>query len=416
MATDIISYISRDLRSPEGGFYSAEDADSLPSNDSKVKKEGAFYTWTASQLDELLEDNSELFKFHLGVEGDGNCDPRHDIQGELKGQNILYTAHTLEKTAQKFGVALEKTREIIDNSLALLKEYRDKERPRPHLDDKILTSWNGLMISGLSKAVEILDENRDMSSTALKLAEDSASFIRENLYDERTGELRRSYRKGAGPVGQADDYAFLIQGLLDLYEASGKEQYATWAIRLQEKQDELFYDKEDGGYFASAPDEHILVRMKDAQDGAEPSAVSVTLHNLYRLAHFAEDRHAEYGANAESILRTNSQLLNHAPFALATMVGAAMSANKGYRQFILIGDPKSPQTREFIQKIRTKFIPNRVLIYLDPNNPPAELSKLNGTLNELIKRTETDAKPNIRICENFTCSAPINSVEELKID
>lgn len=301
MAIDIVTYVSRDLRSPQGAFYSAEDADSLPTNESTIKKEGAFYVWTAAQLDELLGENSGIFKSHFGVEKGGNCDPKHDVQGELKDQvsqeastrngssaesrcqNVLYTAHTVEETAQKFGVPTEQVQDTLDKCLARLKEYRDKNRPRPHLDDKILTCWNGLMvsgllsmssdrdsllnhlllqISGLAKASEVLE---GQATDALKLGEESAAFIKKELYDEKTGELKRSYREGSGPTGQADDYAFLIQGLLDLYEASGKEEYVEWAIRLQEKQDELFYDKEGGGYFASAPDPHILVRMKDAQ-------------------------------------------------------------------------------------------------------------------------------------------------------
>lgn len=128
-------------------------------------------------------------------------------------------------------------------------------------------------ISGLAKASEVLKEQ---AANALGVAEESAAFIKKELYDEKTGELRRSYREGPGPTGQADDYAFLIQGLLDLYEASSKEEYVAWAIRLQEKQDELFYDKEGGGYFASAPDPHILVRMKDAQ-------VRSLEHSPYRM-------------------------------------------------------------------------------------------------------------------------------------
>ena len=119
-----------------------------------------------------------------------------------------------------------------------------------------------IQISALSKASEHLPTH---SRKALALAESAASFIRTHLYDSTTGALRRSYREGPGPIGQADDYAFLIQGLLDLYEASGKEEYVVWAVRLQERQDELFYDEDGGGYFASAPDEHILIRMKDAQ-------------------------------------------------------------------------------------------------------------------------------------------------------
>lgn len=411
MANNIINYIYRDLRSPGGGFYSAEDADSLPSNDSTVKKEGAFYVWTAAQLDELLVDDSELFKFHYGVKENGNCDPRHDVQGELKGQNVLYVAHTLEETANKFGIPNEQVQATLDKCLARLKEHRDKHRPRPHLDDKILTCWNGLMISGLAKASEVLEGR---ANATLVLAEQSAAFIKKNLYDEKTGELRRSYREGPGPTGQADDYAFLVQGLLDLYEASGKEEYVTWAIRLQEKQDELFYDQEGGGYFASAPDPHILVRMKDAQDGAEPSAVSITLYNLNRLAHFAEDRHVEYQAKAQSILRSNSQLLEHAPFALATMVSAALIAERGYRQFIVSGDAGSPDTAAFLQAIRQAFVPNRVLVHLDPARPPRELAKLNGTLRALID-DPNNARPNVRVCENFTCGLPIYDPKDLKL-
>ncbi|KAI0371371.1 hypothetical protein BV20DRAFT_1069463 [Pilatotrama ljubarskyi] len=414
MAKDIVSYVARDLRSPEGGFYSAEDADSLPSNDSTVKKEGAFYVWTAKQLDELLGADSEHLKYHFGVKAQGNCDPSHDIQGELKGQNVLFTAHTPEETAEKFGKSVEEVERTLQANLNTLREYRDKHRPRPHLDDKILTCWNGLMISGLSRTFEVLNRDKEVASKALELAEASAAFVRKYLYDENSGELRRSYREGQGPTGQADDYAFFIQGLLDLYEASAKEKYLTWAIRLQEKQDELFYDLQGGGYFASAPDEHILIRMKDAQDGAEPSAVSITLSNLQRLAHFAEDRHAAYSDKAKSVLASNGQLLTRAPYALASMVGAAMLADKGYMQFIHTGNSSDSP---FLKAIRAVFIPNRVLIHLDPTNPPRELSKVNGSLRSLVEEIEKksgETKENVRICENFTCGLPIEDVEELK--
>ncbi|KAI0336630.1 hypothetical protein GY45DRAFT_1315214 [Cubamyces sp. BRFM 1775] len=412
MAKDIVGYVARDLRSPEGGFYSAEDADSLPTNDSTVKKEGAFYVWTAQQLDELLGADAELFKHHFGVEAKGNCDPQHDIQGELAGQNVLFTAHTTEETAKQFGKSIDDIEESLERSLKTLREYRDKHRPRPHLDDKILTCWNGLMISGLSRAYEVLGADQDLAAHALQLAEASAGFIRKYLYDEQRGELRRSYREGQGPTGQADDYAFFIQGLLDLYEASAKEEYLLWAARLQDKQDELFYDAEGGGYYASAPDEHILIRMKDAQDGAEPSAVSITLSNLQRLAHFAEDRHAAYNEKAKSILASNGQLLSQAPFALASMVSAAMMADKGYMQFIHTG---SSANSPYLELIRSVFIPNRVLIHLDPANPPRELAKVNGSLRSLVDDSSAgQAKENVRVCENFTCGLPIEDVEELK--
>ncbi|OBZ77660.1 Spermatogenesis-associated protein 20 [Grifola frondosa] len=417
MAASIITYVARDLTSPAGGFFSAEDADSLPSHESTVKKEGAFYVWTADDIDRILGGDAPLFKFHFGVEDGGNCDPSHDAQGELKGQNVLYTAHTVEETAKQFASRAEDVERVLDTSLAMLKAHRDKERPRPHLDDKILACWNGLMISGLSRAADVLDKSFGLSTKALELAEGSAAFLRANLYDEQSGELRRSFREGPGPKGQADDYAFLIQGLLDLYEASGKEEYAVWALRLQEKQDELFFDTEGGGYFVSAPDEHILVRMKDAQDGAEPSAVAVTLANLQRLAHITEDRYTEYEEKVQSVLAVNAQLLREAPFALATMVSAALAAHDGYKQFIFVGSAEPSHVSPLLQAIRRPFISNRVLIHLDPANPPRELAKVNATLRTLVADIDKkggQVSENVRVCQNFACGLPIEDVEKLK--
>ncbi|PIL27795.1 hypothetical protein GSI_10948 [Ganoderma sinense ZZ0214-1] len=394
MAKDIVSYVARDLRSPEGGFYSAEDADSLPTRDSTVKKEGAFYVWTAKQLDELLGADAEMFKYHFG--------------------NVLFTAHTTEETGKKFDKAPEEAQAILDKALATLREHREKHRPRPHLDDKILTCWNGLMISGLSKTYEVLHSDK-IANEALKLAEEAAAFIRAHLYDQASGTLSRSYRDGQGPTGQADDYAFFIQGLLDLYEANGKEEYLLWAIRLQQKQDELFHDHVSGGYFASAPDEHILVRMKDAQDGAEPSAASVTLSNLQRLAHFAEDQHTAFNDKARSILASNGQLLKQAPHAMGTMVGNALMGERGYKQFIYEGNSQDSES-PLLSLIRSTFIPNRVLLHFNPSNPPFGIANVNGSVRSLVEEVQKrkDVKENVRICENFTCGLPIEDAEELK--
>ncbi|KAI0088897.1 hypothetical protein BDY19DRAFT_890358 [Irpex rosettiformis] len=425
IAANILTYTARDLLSPEGGFYSAEDADSLPAlpessarviGEKRQKKEGAFYVWTSQELDDILgKEWAEVFGYHFGVKLGGNVDPEVDREGHLTGQNVLYTAHSVEETAKKFNIAsIEEVQIMLDGCLSMLMVYRDEHRPRPGLDDKVLTCWNGLMISALSKASEVLPS---YEKRAIELAENAAAFIHKHLYDSTTGELRRSYREGPGPQGQADDYAFLIQGLLDLYEANGKEEYVVWAVKLQEKMDELFYDgseEEGGGYYASAPDEHVLIRMKDAQDGAEPSAVSVTLYNLQRLAHFAEDRHAEYQAKADSILRSNSQLLEHAPFALATTVSAGMVADSGYRQYIVSGAPSDPHTQRLLAGIRKAPILNRVLIHVNPDDPPKELAKLNGTIKSLLDGLKKDEKPNVRVCENFTCGLPVYDVMEFE--
>ncbi|KAF9809802.1 hypothetical protein IEO21_07245 [Rhodonia placenta] len=418
-ARSILKYLPRHLTSPDGGFYSAEDADSLPTPQSKHTKEGAFYTWTAQELRDVLGADSEILEWVYGIKMDGNCDPAHDIQGELTGQNVLYVAHEVEEVANKFGRPVEILQQLLQQCLEKLRLYREEKRPRPHLDDKILTAWNGLMISGLAKASELL--RGEEAIQALSLAAKSTAFLRSHVYSEASGELVRSWREGPGPKGQADDYAFLIQGLLDLHEASGKEEYITWAVRLQEKQDELFFDKEGGGYFASAPDEHIILRMKDAQDGAEPSAVSVTLSNLLRLAHFAEDRYKEYQEKANSVLAANAQLLGAAPFALATMVSAAMLTERGLKQFVLTETPSAPRQSPFLDVIRERFIPNRVLIHIDPAHPPRNLARANATLRTLIEDLDKNkgvdvatTVPSVHICENFTCGLPIKSVEKLK--
>ncbi|KAH9930526.1 Six-hairpin glycosidase-like protein [Epithele typhae] len=397
MAKDIISYVGKDLTSPEGGSTALKTRTRCPRTTAPSRKR-AHLRVDRPAMDELLGPDAELFKYHFGVEQDGNCDPRHDIQGELKGQAV-------DETAQQFGRLEEEAQTILARSLATLRDFRDKNRPRPHLDDKV--------ISGLSRASEVFFHKVEVSREVLKLAENSAAFVRRNLYDEASGTLSRSFREGKGPVGQADDYAFLIQGLLDLYEAGGKEEYALWAIRLQAKQDELFYDPEGGGYFASAPDEHILIRMKDAQDGAEPSAASITLSNLQRLSHFDADSHTAYSEKAQSIVISNGQILNKAPFVSSAMLSAALMADKGYMQFIHTG---SPHGTPLLQTVRTTFIPNRVLIHLDPTNPPRELAKVNSALQSLIEgldKGEAPPRPGVRICENFACGLPITEVSEL---
>ncbi|KAH9932269.1 Six-hairpin glycosidase-like protein [Fomitopsis serialis] len=426
LARSILAYLPV-LTSPDGGFFSAEDADSLPTFESTKKREGAFYTWTAAEIDEILSKAgqagqgvmkaADVFKWAYGVEDTGNCDPTHDIQGELKGQNVLYLAHSHEETARMFGIEVAGVERVLNSSLSALKEWREKNRPRPHLDDKVVAGWNGLMISGLALAAEVLpgEEGRQ----AMRMAEGAARFVREKMYNPDTAELCRSWREGKGPRGVTEDYAFLTQGLLDLYEASGNEGYALWAIRLQEKQDELFFDKDGGGYYTSAPDPHILIRMKDAQDGAEPSAASVTLSNLYRLTHIAEDYHTEFAKKASSVLQSNAQLLEHAPFALGAMLANAMVHERGYVQMIVTESPTASPESSVLNTIRKRYMPHRVLIHFDPTAPPRELAKANGTLRSLVddadkKAASGDMKPSVRVCKNFTCGLPVYDLTELE--
>src|SRR5438034_10032603 len=238
------------MTAKEGGFFSAEDADSpvvaAGADRGHVEtKEGAFYIWTKKEIDTALRDDAEIFDFHYGVQAHGNAPEGSDPHDEFRGKNILIKRHTISETAQRF----KKRDEDISKSLARSREklfsIRSK-RPRPHLDDKLIAAWNGLMISAYARGAQVLDEPR-----YLEIATRAAKFLRTNLYGEQSKLLYRKYRTARSAMeGFADDYAVVIQSLLDLYEASFDVEWLKFAIQLQETQDRLFFDEKNGGYFS----------------------------------------------------------------------------------------------------------------------------------------------------------------------
>ena len=267
---ETLAYVRRDLTSPEGGFFCAEDADSLLAAGRPEHAEGAFYVWTQAEIEAALNpERAAAFCAWFDVQPDGNAPAESDPHGEFTGKNVLF--HSRTDLSSSHALYKAKLR---------LSELR-AERPRPHLDDKIVTAWNGLMISAYARAHQTLGQTADLES-----ARRAADFLRRELYREADGILLRSYRQGpAAAEGFADDYAFLIQGLLDLYEAGFDTGHLLWAERLQDKQDELFYDAQNGGYFSSTErDPSVLLRLREDHDGAEPSASSVSALNLIRLA------------------------------------------------------------------------------------------------------------------------------------
>src|SRR5437773_2740602 len=263
VARDILDYVGRDMTSKEGGFFSAEDADSpvaglglsavtAYSAEAAAKagsakagdpghsktKEGAFYTWTKKEIDMALGDAAEIFDFHYGVQAHGNAPEGSDPHDEFRGKNILIERHTIAQTAEHFKKTEEQIRKSLAQSRTKLFGIRAK-RPRPHLDDKIIAAWNGLMISAYARAAQVLDDPR-----YLEIATRAANVLREQLYDSSRKILYRNYRQGRSDIqGFADDYAFVIQGLIDLYEASFDIEWLKLAIQLQETQDRLFFDE-----------------------------------------------------------------------------------------------------------------------------------------------------------------------------
>src|SRR5690606_12320398 len=210
---------------PAGGFYSAEDADSLLAQGKPEHAEGAFYVWTRAEVDTVLGEDAAFVCDHFGIAAEGNVPLRLDPHNEFTGKNILMQRRPLAETARAHGLAPEVAVERLATALEKLRLARER-RPRPHLDDKIITAWNGLMISAFARASQVFDD-----AEYLKAAQASAKFIRENLW--KNGALIRNYRGGASDIaGFADDYAYLIQALLNLYEADFDVSHLKWAVEL----------------------------------------------------------------------------------------------------------------------------------------------------------------------------------------
>ncbi|XP_067100956.1 spermatogenesis-associated protein 20, partial [Osmerus mordax] len=268
VARDILLYVSRDLSDKSGGFYSAEDADSVPAGGGPegTRREGAFCVWTASQLRELLPEVvggasagatlADLFMHHYGVKEPGNVDPEQDPHGELQGQNVLIVRYSVELTAARFGLSMDRVKQLLASARAKMAAVR-ATRPRPHLDTKMLASWNGLMLAGYSRVGSVLGD-----AALLERAVQSARFLHTHMWDDQRRTMLHACYRGdemevehaATPIdGFLDDYAYVVAGLLELYEATQQEEWLRWGEELQERQDVLFWDAQGGGYYCSDP-------------------------------------------------------------------------------------------------------------------------------------------------------------------
>ncbi|XP_050390968.1 spermatogenesis-associated protein 20 [Patella vulgata] len=419
-ARDILEYVSRDLSHPDGGFYSAEDADSYPTHDANEKKEGAFCVWTKEELTSLLTEKvvgkdhttfADIFCWHYHVMEDGNVDPYQDPHDELKGKNVLVVKGNIQQTAAHQAVDIDIVEDVLEKCRKILFEERLK-RPKPHLDNKMVAAWNGLMISGYSKAGQILGDNL-YTERAVKAAE----FLYTHMFLQDWGILlRSSYTTEDQNISQiestiegfADDYAFVIRGLLDLYEACHDQKWLEWAELLQEKQNELFWDKEGGAYFSSCDDDpFIVIRMKEDQDGAEPSANSVSAMNLLRLSAMLD--RSEWLAMATKIFCVFHGRLTEVPRAVPELICALMVFHSTTKQIIVAGNPEADDTAAMLKSIHSKFLLNKVLLLADSN----ENSFLYRKLPQLKNLKMIDGKATVYVCENFTCSLPTNSTEDL---
>ncbi|MFV0416052.1 MAG: thioredoxin domain-containing protein [Chthoniobacterales bacterium] len=388
---ETMAYVLRELTHPEGGFFSAEDADSLFEHGHPDHGEGAFYIWSKEEIDDLLDPrDSEIFCAAYDVLDGGNVSPLADPHDEFTGKNILWRQKAESKTDTEH---LKKCRQILFK--------KREERPRPHLDDKVLTAWNGLMISAAARAGAAFSR-----SDWIAAAVSAASFVEKNLYQKDKGKLLRTWRDGkASPTfAFAEDYAFFIQGLLELYRATLNAKWLNWAHDLQEKQDTLFWDSA-GGYFSTEEgDPLVKVRMKESYDGAEPSANSVSAANLLQLSRIFHQPDRE--EKARQIFETFSSVLEHMPHAAPLMAAARIQFAQPAQHLVITG-PASAERSALLKEIGHHYLPDLVVLGLppEPEETPKNLPEFLATL----PRDKTAAY----FCQNFTCSPPVETPEEL---
>jgi uncharacterized protein YyaL (SSP411 family) len=399
VARETLEYVRRDLAHPEGGFYSAEDADSLPRADAARKLEGAFYVWTEAEIVEALgaERSAEFGKL-FGVRPDGNVETDSDPHGELAGKNVLHWRGD-DDDAAGHGEQLAQDR-------AALLARRDR-RPRPHLDDKILTAWNGLMIGAFARSAAVLGEVRH-----LEAAQRAARFIRNHLFDAKTGILRRSWREGPSEIhGFASDYAFLISGLLDLYFADYDLAWLTWARQLQDAMDLHFWDQVRGGYFSTRDsDPTILLRLKEDYDGAEPAPTSVAAVNLWRMGRlFHNDTMLEHGRHAA---RAFSSRLEGQPFGMPLLLAAAAWLDLPPAHLVLHSPSRAhPLLRAMLAEANARFLPQLTVLLIADAESREYFAQRHSIVAHL---PETVSEPTAYVCENYVCQLPVTRPEALR--
>ena len=364
VAEDTLNYVMRDLTGPDGAFYSAEDADSVPpeevGNPSAHKSEGAFYIWTDTEIGEVTGADAAIVRKRFGIAADGNAP--QDPQGEFRGRNLLYVAQSIDDIATRTGETPDAVVAALGRARATLFSVR-AHRPRPHLDDKVLTAWNGLMIAAFARAARVLAASASAPGY-LAAGRRAAEFIRGTLWNESEQRLLRRYRDGEAAINAyAEDYAYLIHGLLELFQADGDPAWLEWAMTLQAVQDRLFWDEADAGWFSTTGDDpSVLLRLKEDYDGAEPAAGSVSVLNLITLESLVGG--GVWISKAERTLARFGPKVGAAGRVVPMMLAGLSSWHATHAQIVIVGPaggaghagaaPRSGQTLSTIRGSRAR--------------------------------------------------------------
>jgi uncharacterized protein YyaL (SSP411 family) len=403
VAEDTLVYVLRDLTDPLGGFYSAEDADSLPPGGEDQpgarKVEGAFYVWTDAEIERVLGDDAAVARQRFGIEPDGNAP--QDPQGEFRGQNLLYVSQSVDDIARRDGTSPE-------DVLAALGRIREKlaaaraARRRPHLDDKVLTAWNGLMIAAFARASRVL-AGRPSAGTYLDAARRAAAFLKQQLWQPSEARLLRRYRGGDAAIdAYAEDYAYLIFGLIELFQADGDPEWLEWALQLQRRQDELFWDESDGGWFSTdGEDPSVLLRLKEDYDGAEPAPGSVSVLNLLAFANLGVDVPLD---RAGRTLARYGPRLGAAARVLPMMLAALSSWHAEHTQVVVVGRRDSESAISLHAELARRYQPFAMVIAVEPGARQEAIARMLPFVGAMTARGD---RATAYVCRNFTCREPV---------
>jgi len=391
-AREIFTYVMRDMTSPEGAFYSAEDADS-------EGEEGKFYLWTNDEIQKVLsQERADLAARLFSITADGNF--ADEVSGRKLGRNILHLTRSVDELASELSMSALELRARIDEIRWELFGYREK-RVHPHKDDKILTDWNGLMIAALAKGAQVFNE----PSYAIA-AKQAADFILKNVRTSE-GRLLHRYRGGeAALTANVDDYVFLIYGLLELYEATFELHYLVTALGLDEDLIQHFWDNDSGGFYFAADDgERLLVRQKEIYDGAVPSGNSVAMLNLLRLGRLTAS--ADFGEKAVKIGRAFNGNVSQTPSAYTQLMVAIDFAVGPSCEVVIAGGSQSNDTIQMLDAIRGVFVPNKIVILHPTDQMPCSIDDIAPFIKNYAS---IDGKATAYVCHNYNCHLPTTDI------
>ena len=394
-AREIFTYVLRDMTAAEGGFYSAEDADS-------EGKEGKFYLWTYEELKQVLTPEETEFALKVyNVQENGNFSDGTSANNEQ--ENILHLSKSISETASEFNMTVPEFRDRMESVRQKLFAFRNK-RVHPAKDRKILTDWNGLMIAALAMGARVLDEPAYADA-----AKRAVAFILSNVRSSE-GQLRHRYCDGEYAVtANLDDYAFFIQGLLELYETTFDVDYLKNALKLNEYLVKHFWDDKNGGFFFTSDEgENLLVRQKEIYDGAIPSGNSIAMLNLLRLGRMTANSELEQKASEIGRAFFNNVSKSPAEYA-QLMIAVDFSIGPSY-EVVIAGDIQGEDTKKMLHVIGSKFIPDKIVIFLPSGTDLSEIMSIASFTRHQIN---VGNKATAYVCVNYNCKLPTTDIDNM---